>query len=327
MATNVRQQANFIEYLSQLAANAEFSQLVRLAERFCRTEGIPLRFKNEASLSFAVSDVSRLSLETKNKTKQLEIVVAFIGLIGGTGLMPEPYREYLLERLQAKDTTLLAFLDLFHDQLFHLLYRVDSISHFYLDFEQSKTSEITQTLSALAGQKTPLPKDLSLYFSGLLSEQVRSADSLIKILHMYFGVPIQLENFTSHWLWLNEDERSHLTHSGNNALSKTAILGKRVALVEDRLTIIVGPIDVSAFYQFLPGQPALSELQQIMQAFCGLEFDFDVKLLLKQSSLPKCVISKQQQSRLGWTSTLASKTTEKNTLTIKISHNEMKKVA
>jgi type VI secretion system protein ImpH len=257
METTVWQKQRAVSKLSQLAANAEFSQLVRLAKRVAKTYDLTMSYAVSPQLAFPVSDIADIALDKVGQTEKLTILVRFMGLIGASGSLPEHYTEYLLQRLQAKDSTLLAFLDLFHTQLLGLYYQTQNLSHFYIAEEEGKAHPLPQLLNAISGQAGTTEFDWQRYFSGLLGMQARSKKGLEQILQTYFQLPITVETYTPVWLRVEENDISRLSKANHN-LSRTVMLGQRFTSVQDRFTLHISVKNYAEFEQCLPGSALLS---------------------------------------------------------------------
>ena len=328
MATEARHQTDTIEQLQQSAADHEFFQLVRLAERFvAEDEGSNIQFKVAPKLSFPVAEISALDIDGKDKNTQLKVYVHFMGLVGHSGALPEHYTEHLLTRIQNKDNTLLHFLDLFHDQLLHLFYKIGSLSHFYVGYEKNKSHVLSDTLGALSGQSDAALSEAKLYYAGLLGMQSRSAESLRLMLQSHFQLPITIYQYGSEWLRLRSDEITHVSKfSHNNTLGRSATLGKRAWHVQNRISVVIGPVDYDVFLRLLPEGDMLPSFAQFVKAYCGLEYDFEIRLLLKARDLPACTISKNKSMKLGWTTKFATKSANEDSVRVKISANKLKQV-
>lgn len=75
-----------------------------------------VRFRVPPSLAFPPSDVCDLS-PPREGPWQAELTVAFLGLIGPSGVLPHHYTTLALERLRKGDRALCDFLDIFHQRL------------------------------------------------------------------------------------------------------------------------------------------------------------------------------------------------------------------
>ena len=66
----------------------------------------------------------------------------------------------------------------------------------------------------------------------------------------------------------------------NSQLGRNAIVGTRVWDQQSKMRIRLGPLDFKRFQAFLPNGTANPSLRSIVKFFIGLEFDFDVQLIL-----------------------------------------------
>jgi len=140
-----------------------------------------------------------------------------------------------------------------------------------------------------------------LYFSGLLARQVRNRDGLVALLTGYFRLPVQLEEFTGHWMSLQESERTRLGRD-SAVLGNGAVLGRRVWDCQHKFRLCLGPLDLSQYESFLPGGAALVKLVAWVRQYLCFELEWDVRLVLKHDQVPKTRLGKF--GRLGWTTWL-----------------------
>ena len=68
------------------------------------------------------------------------------------------------------------------------------------------------------------------------------------------------------------------------------------------------------FQAFLPNGTGHQPLKSIIRFIVGLEFDFDVQLILKAKEVPSCILTTRAKRRpqLGWTSWLKTKPFEQD---------------
>ncbi len=140
-----------------------------------------------------------------------------------------------------------------------------------------------------------------LYFSGLLARHVRNRDGLVALLTGYFRLPVKVEEFTGHWMQLQESERTRLGRDGA-LLGNGAVLGRRVWDCQHKIRLCLGPLDLSQYESFLPGGAALVKLVAWVRQYLCFELEWDVRLVLKHDQVPKTRLGKF--GRLGWTTWL-----------------------
>ena len=313
-----------MKHLTEQVANTEFTQFVRRILRTHKKTISDIEFKVSPSLAFSVSDVESIVNNTEGK---ITVLVNFLGLIGSTGILPDHYSEYLLSRLQAKDKSMLAFLDIFHDHLLKIYYASRQLSRFYVQSEREGVHKLTDLLQSFSGSSTLLSRDMQCYYSGLLSMRSRNKKSLQLLLRDYFEIPVEIDEYSPRWVRLASDDICRLGNvSKNHRLGVGAILGKRFYHVQDRFIIIIGPIDYEQFQQCLPGSDFMKNFVNVVRAYCGMNYDFTIRLNCRKDQFPRPVLKKRKPLKLGW-NTLLTETKESTAMaSIRISANpsEMK---
>lgn len=95
-----------------------------------------IQFRAYQALSFPPSelwDVKKLT----DRSRAVEMTVAFLGLTGPMGALPRPYTELVMQRIRKGDLALRNFLDIFNDRLIQIFARAGEKYRFYLAFEQA----------------------------------------------------------------------------------------------------------------------------------------------------------------------------------------------
>jgi len=298
----------------------EFVQAVRLLQTFypnrkpvglfSSPDSEIVRFGARAVLTFPASEVHELD-ERPGRAPLMR--VNFIGLIGPLGVLPLYYTELVSERLRERDRVLRDFLDIFHHRIISLFYRAWQKYRFQVGFEQGRGDAFSQYLLDITGlgtkglQRRQQIRDVSfLYYAGLLAQQPRSAEALRLILHDYFEVPVSVEQFLGAWYQLDESSQCNLEDAFESCqqLGFGAVVGDEIWDPQSRVRIVLGPLSLKRYLDFLPSGTAFKPLQSMTRFFAGDEFDFEVQLLLKREETPRLQLGAigDEAPQLGWVS-------------------------
>jgi type VI secretion system protein ImpH len=178
---------------------------------------------------------------------------------------------------------------------------------------------------ALGRAAGPLPGDRTLTrvhdvgllrFAGLLGQQHRNAWGLRALLAQYFAVPIEVRQNQAQWLPLAPSSQTRLGTPQNCGLGVNAVAGSRVRDMQGKFRVRLGPLTYQEFLDYLPDRTPTEDrksfflLCQLARLYAGLEFDFDVQLVLRPPDVPYCQLSADPVTgpRLGWNCWLLSHT-------------------
>jgi type VI secretion system protein ImpH len=114
-------------------------------------------------------------------------------------------------------------------------------------------------------------------------------------------VPVRIEEFVGHWMVLSTRERTYLS-SENAVLGSGAVLGGRLWDRQHKFRIHLGPLTLDQYESFLPGAQSLKKLVDWVRQYLCFELDWDVRLALKSSAVPRLRLDGRQ--RLGLTTWL-----------------------
>ncbi len=301
----------------------EFFQAVRLLERMYpdrnpvgqdpEASREVVRFRTRQTLSFPPCEIHDLTHDG-NDDRAPEMTVSFMGLTGPVGLLPHQYTELVMDRARYQDTALWHFLDIFNHRMISLFYRVWEKYHFPIAYERGEEDRFTSYLFAIVGMGTKglrgrlSFKDQALLpYSGLIAQRPHSAVAMSAVVSDYFGVPAQVVQFPGEWLQLADNVTS--LGSENSELGVSTIAGTRVWSDQSKFRIRVGPMSLKKFKAFVPVGSAYKPLSELGRLFAGLEFEFDVQLVLEAEEVPFAALtgSSTDGPRLGWTSWLKTR--------------------
>lgn len=321
------EQTRLLRLMEEEPYSIHFFQMVRMLERLHPERGSVgffgspanevVRFSAPPALTFPASE---LQAYTPSSAAPDRLEVAFMGLNVVNGPMPTAATEVLLERRRAKDSAALEFLDIFNHRVVSLFYRAWKKYHFFVGYEESggTDDEITQRLYDLVGLGTPglrnrmaIPDETTIYFSGILGNQVRSVQSLRQILEEYFGVKVAIEQFTGCWVKLPASQRTSLREgrSLSECLGSGTVVGDEVWDQQSTMTVRLGPMPLEQYREFLPGAKGQKQLESWLAFYSRREFEFVVQLVLDREDVPETTLLHNEPggARLGYESWLKVK--------------------
>ncbi len=310
MAANPRY-AEVRKLLETFPQQFDFFQAVRMFERiypdrepvgrFVAPSREVARFGAHASMVFPASAIQRVDWSESGAPA---VIVNFMGLTGPLGVLPLFYTQFIVERVRAKDTAMLAFFDIFNHRMISLLHRAWEKYRFGIAYERGERDRMTHVLLHLVGlgsggleRRQAAPDQSLLYYSGLLSLQARSSAALKNLLWDYFDVPVEIEQFVGAWYRLEEPMQCRFEKAGaySEQVGVGALVGDEIWDQQAGVRIRLGPLTLRQYIDFLPNGSAYRPLQALVRFFGGDQFDFEVQLVLKRGETPGCELG----ARLG----------------------------
>jgi type VI secretion system protein ImpH len=302
----------------------EFFQAVRLLERFfpermsvgrfVQPESEVARFSANPSLAFPASQIQAMEWPAE---KAVQMTVNFMGLIGPEGVLPNPYTSLIIERLRASDSAPRDFLDIFNHRIISLFYQAWRKYRFDVAREQAERDLFSRHLLSLLGMGTEglrdrlaVSDDTLVYYSGLLAQRPRSAHALQQILTDTFDVPVEIEQFAGGWYRLDSEAQCRLSeeNSESDELGFGAVVGDEVWDQQSKVRIVLGPLTLERYADFLPDGKSWEPLRAWVRFFSNDEWDFEVKLVLERRQVPACTLGAEGTAgpQLGWVSWVKS---------------------
>jgi type VI secretion system protein ImpH len=298
----------------------EFFQAVRLLEHFSRGRTPVGRFANpqtevvrfgiESTLAFPASAIQ--SLEAREGKPPI-MRLNFIGLTGPLGVLPLYYTQLVADRARARDTAMRDFLDIFNHRMVSLFYQAWEKYRFGIEYERSGRDQVSHHLLDFVGLGTKglddrqtISDNSLMYYAGLLAQHPRSAVALKQLIEDYFDVPVVIEQFAGAWYRLTSDMQCCLDRapSDSERLAIGAVAGDEIWDEQSRVRIVLGPLTLDRYLDFLPTGTAFEPLRALTMFFSGNEFDFEVRLVLDRDEVPSCELGREDSEAplLGWTS-------------------------
>jgi type VI secretion system protein ImpH len=300
--------------------NFSFFEAVHLLERlFPRKKPVGqtltpaeevVRFSVKPGLMFPASDISNMRHEDEQKPVGME--VAFMGLIGPSGVLPYWYSELALERVRQKDFTLVSFFDLFHHRLISLFYLAWKKYRISVSYTPGAKDRVSSALLGLIGLGTPhltgrlgLPEEPLIFCGGLLAQTIPSAIAIEGAVEYFSETKVGVEQFIDHIIPIDPEDQTRLGVA-NGGLGVDAVCGSCAWESQAKFRIHLGPMGFDRFLRFLPSGKMLQVLFSLVRYMVGIEYEFEIRVWLSRDEVPPCVLGLQGPSRLGWTTWLKS---------------------
>jgi type VI secretion system protein ImpH len=227
------------------------------------------------------------------------------------GLLPLYYTELLMERRRARDHGIVEFFDIFNHRAIALFYQAWEKYRFTVAYERGELDRVSHHLLDLIGMGTrglqnrlAIVDDTLLFYSGLFALQPRSAQSLKQILVDYFEVPVEIEQFVGAWYRLETADQCEFRNadSFSEQVGAGAVVGDEIWETQFGARVVLGPLTLAQYRDFLPNGSAYAPLKAITRFFAGREMEFEVQLVLKRNEVPPCELGNESETgpQLGW---------------------------
>jgi type VI secretion system protein ImpH len=330
MATAHRQQN--LDIINKLVAHPQkfdFFQAVRLLLRSTKQPiEKAVQIKVSPSLQFPDSEIYSLKQSISEGKQSWEVIITFMGLTGSQGVLPTHYTELLLEQIREKNLGVRDFFDMLQKRSLNLFYQAWEKRHFYVGYEFAQnqpqnqlgqTDNFSQTLYSLGGlgiksmrDWLPLASENLAFYSGFFANEIRTADSLESMLKNCFQTPIKIEEFQGKWLAIPPESYTRLLtgseySSCNNRLGIDSAAGTKVWNCSQKIRVKIGPLNRKQFNDFLPNGDNYAIAQKLIYSYLGMEFNFDLQLILAANQIKLLKLTKKTAPQLGWNSWLCSK--------------------
>jgi type VI secretion system protein ImpH len=264
----------------------------------------PVRLGHQPSLDFPSSMLASVAAIEGDR---LKIIGNFFGLYGSNGPLPLHLTEYVQDRVtNARDTTLVAFTDIFHHRMLELFYRAWANSRPTVHFDRPDNDRFSLYVAALAGfagtalcNADAWPDRAKLYFAGTLAAGVKTRNGLESLLGEYLNLPVHIEECIGEWLTIVQDERMSLGNPATASLG-SSVLGARVWSAQHKLRIVIGPVGIGDLMQYLPGSASLARLRAAVMNYLGFEYAWDIQFVIRRARAPGVKLG--QFGHLGWSS-------------------------
>jgi type VI secretion system protein ImpH len=304
----------FLQQLQATPYNFDFFQAVRRLEciydkqlgHSSKPSDDPVRLMHEGHISFAPSTLSSFSPQTEDNIARLGSY--FLGLLGPQGPMPMYFTEYAQARkIHSHDETLIHFLDLFHHRMLSFFYRAWADNQPVVNLDQPDVDKFKNYLGSFFGlgdtvfhHRDTLSDNNKLFMSGHLSCQTKHVQGLESLMTSFFCLPVKIKEFMGECIRIPADSLCQLgLGKETSTLGDNVIVGSKIWEAHQKFRIIIGPLSYDEYQQFLPDNPSLRIVVDMVKNYIGDIFNWDLQLILQKQQVPALCLTGQQQ--LGYT--------------------------
>ncbi|TDM05865.1 MAG: type VI secretion system baseplate subunit TssG [Ideonella sp. MAG2] len=265
-----------------------------------------VRIGQVPSMSFAAREVASLDAAEH----KLVVKLFGLGMLGPNGPLPLHMTDQVREQWETKrDLTLANFLDLFHHRALTLLYRAWAQAQATAGLDRPEAESFSPYVARLVGDEpdsvvgSALPAHARWATAAHRVRPSRNPDGLVAAVAHFFGVPCRLQEFQLQWMRLAPQDECHMGWArASSMMGQGAVAGEAVPDRQSCFRLVLGPLSLDQYLRFTPeGSPSgrdLPALIELVRSFVGLEYDWEVELLVRRDAAPACRMGDAQQ--LGW---------------------------
>lgn len=267
-----------------------------------------VRFSSKIGFVFPASEISKI--EHRDKEMPVDMEVAFMGLIGPSGIMPHCYNEQAVERAYYKDFGITAFYDMFNHRLISLFYLAWKKHKLSATYPSDAKDKISSCFLNLAGLGTPMltemlnipDKSMVYYYSGLLSRRSPSTVAIESAVGYFADTPVKVQQFIEQLLPISHEDQTQIGRA-NSQLGIDTICGNHFYANNSKFRVNMGPMEYNNFQRLLPTGDMFGSAFTLVRYMVGMEYEFDIRLMLKREEVPVCMLGEESPAPplLGWT--------------------------
>jgi type VI secretion system ImpH/TssG family protein len=241
-------------------------------------------------------------------TGRARVRTYFLGLTGPMGALPLHLSELVhYERRYAKSQPIGRFFDLLTDRMLQFFYRAWADTQPAASIDRPGDDRFSFYVSSLAGiredQRTRFPPAARLGFANLFVSR-RNPAALVDALSHLLGVRTSIQEFIGRWRDIVPADRTRIGARGNcNGLGRSAVLGRRVRVIEDTYRIRLHASEMAEYRRHIPGTERFFAIQDVLDTLAPPHLEWQLQLELDESAIEPARLD--GAAPLGWAAWVA----------------------
>ena len=269
-------------------------------------------FESNPAINFPTSDIYKIEINDLENIPKIKMVVNFFGLHGSNGPLPGVVLNDIAYESHHQDIIKKTYLDFFNHHLIALLHSIWRKYKYYIQFKNDMSDNFSRALLSLIGISPANLENVNIdwsklfFYIGLIQSNIRTAESLTKIVGHYFNLSnISIYEYERQLVNLDQTQRNSLGQK-NMILGNNFIVGGVVTSFANKFKISILNLDPDNFQAFLPSGRKFSELKEIMKILLKDQLPYDLYLGLDPEYQSGFVLGNNDSSFLGWSTLLST---------------------
>lgn len=265
-----------------------------------------IRLGQHPSVSFSPREIASVQIQNG----RIKIEHLGLGVWGANGPLPLHFSEIAMHRKEmVHDHTLTNFIDMFHHRSFSLFYRAWLINQSTAGLDKKDDEHFSRYIAWLTGNECSelahqfLPVHAKLFASANSVNQSKTPSAITQTLTQYFKTAFAIEEYYFQWMRIDQRDITRLgqniaSHEDSNRLGIGAMLGAHIPDCQHNFLLIVGPLSLAQYKQFLPHGSSFVRLIEWVRHFVGFEYSWHMQLTIDAKQVQPMRLGSYQ--KLGW---------------------------
>ncbi len=283
--------ASVVDLLYQQPSRFELVQATRLLrhdpeQKHVQDWSKSFNFSSSLKLDFPKSEIEYLAWTDQ----KIQLTSPMIGLTGTQGVLPYTYTYRIKQSPRQQREETLHFLGLFNHTLTAKYIEACINYHLPVRYEIEQDNQYLEILHALNGyvREQHHQQHLDDYFaefSGLMQGQNNSAYVLKTMLGCIFKHQIQIKEYLPEQFTLEDAQKASLGGSNPALLGVNTFCGELLTQIDEKVEIVIGPLNRQDYLNFLPQQKHSEKLKQVISTWCSPTLMIDLRLILTKADI------------------------------------------